>query len=64
MKNAQGRLLRYDVGVDANEMLPVSTKEIISFFGLSPEGAAGGAAPDPFLRPRQPRGAPRGTAQL
>lgn len=31
-KNAQNKLKQYDVGVDANNMLPVSIEEIIKFF--------------------------------
>ena len=39
IKNAETHLLRYDVGVDANGMSPVSAEQIISFLGLSPKGA-------------------------
>ena len=33
MKNKQKHLLRYDVGVDANNYYPVNSKEILNFFG-------------------------------
>ena len=33
LKSLQNAILRYDVGVDANNMAPVSAKEIIDFFG-------------------------------
>ena len=32
IKNRQNGMLRYDVGVDANDMMPVSAQEIIEFF--------------------------------
>lgn len=32
IKNRQNGILRYDVGVDANDMAPVSAEEIINFF--------------------------------
>ena len=34
LKNAEAGLLRYDVGVDANGMAPVSLDAVLSFFGL------------------------------
>ena len=33
IQNRKKGILRYDVGVDANDMAPVSAKEIIDFFG-------------------------------
>lgn len=35
------RILRYDAGVDANNMVPVSAEEIVAFFGgvTAPDGA-------------------------
>ena len=33
LENRKKRILRYDVGVDANDMAPVSAEEIIQFFG-------------------------------
>ena len=33
LKNKQDRILRYDVGVDANNYFPINTKEILNFFG-------------------------------
>lgn len=41
-ENAARGLLRYDVGVDANGMAPVSLEEILSFFGLPAGGGDGG----------------------
>lgn len=35
VENRKAGILRYDVGVDANNMAPVSADEIISFFALS-----------------------------
>ncbi len=32
LKNRQNGIWRYDVGVDANDMAPVSAQEIIYFF--------------------------------
>ena len=32
IENRKNRILRYDVGVDANDMAPISAEEIISFF--------------------------------
>jgi len=34
-ENRKKGLLRYDVGVDANHMAPVSAEEILAFFGLA-----------------------------
>lgn len=37
MRNRQNNILRYDVGVDANNFYPVSIEEILEYFKLAGE---------------------------
>ena len=42
LKNREEGILRYDVGVDANQYMPVSLQQILSFFdGTEPSGIGG-----------------------